>query len=40
MSELLENLIDDRGFYYIDCIASKKGIWFDGIYSSNDKRLK
>jgi hypothetical protein len=27
MSELLENLINDMGFYFIDCLIKKKGLW-------------
>ena len=27
MSELLENIINDSTFYYIDSILGKKGIW-------------
>lgn len=27
MNELLENLINDFGFYFIDCLIEKKGFW-------------
>ncbi len=27
MSELLENIINDHTFYFIESIMSKKGIW-------------